>query len=71
MRLPREVHENDLVRCDVHGDRFWAQVTGVEHRSTGDSLVIESLVAGRPLPVRDVEARQVIGYWRKLRGSVI
>ena len=61
------VKENDLVRCDVRGDRFWARVVS---EAVDGKLPIEAL-NGRPIPALRVTARQVVGHWRMRKGSAV
>jgi hypothetical protein len=61
------IHENDVVRCNVRGDRFWARATGEAEDGT---LPIVSL-NGRPIPTLRVRARQVVGHWRMRKGSAV
>lgn len=56
----------DVVRCDVRGDRFWALALTVNK----GSVVIASLIDGRPIPALKVSSRQVIGHWSRRAGSV-
>lgn len=64
------INKQDIVLCDVRSDRFYATVTA--HLPKGDAngkpLAIESLT-GRPIPAYHVSARQVVGHWRKAKGS--
>lgn len=53
------IKTGDLVRCDVRGERFVAEVVGKED----GSLALEPV--GRPfLPAYQVKARQVVQHWR-------
>jgi hypothetical protein len=62
------VREGDMVRCDVRGDRFWAIVLG----DVGDDKKIPiGPLNGRPIPSFRVGARQVVGHWRKRKGSAL
>lgn len=61
MRLAT-VRPDDIIRCDVRGDRFYALVTGEPGKA---GVPIASLIAGRPIPARRVKASQVIGHWRR------
>jgi hypothetical protein len=59
------IKENDVVHCDVRGQRFWA--LAVEDGARG-TLTVEPLRASKPRTV--VKARQVIGHWRMQKGSI-
>lgn len=63
----KSIHEGDIVRCDVRGDRFWARATG---EVADGKLPIEAL-NGRPIPALRVTARQIVGHWRMRKGSAL
>jgi hypothetical protein len=62
MRLAN-VRPDDILRCDVRGDRFWALVTGEPDPKAGGPIT--SLIPTRPIPALRVKASQVIGHWRR------
>lgn len=62
------VRAGDLIRCDIRGDRFFAIV--VTGPGADKKVTIES-ANGRPIPSLVVGARQIVGHWRKRKGSVI
>lgn len=62
------VKPDDIVMCDVRGDRFFAQVGA--RNGDGSKLPITSLT-GRPIPALQVSARQVVGHWRKSKQSKV
>lgn len=58
------IKPGDLIRCDVRGDRFVAEVTervdgGLKLAPVGRSF----------LPAYHVGARQVVAHWRKSKRS--
>lgn len=67
MNLARVCPE-DIVLCDVRGDRFYAVVREHDRRRAAAPLRIESLT-GRPIPALHVKARQVVAHWRKSKAS--
>jgi hypothetical protein len=53
------IRPGDLVRCDVRGQKFVAEVVGKE----GGELALEPV--NRPfIPAYKVKARQVVNHWR-------
>jgi hypothetical protein len=58
----------DIVLCDVRGDRFYALVREHDRQAGRAPLTIASLT-GRPIPAYHVTARQVVGHWRKSKAS--
>lgn len=52
------IRQGDLVRVDVRGRRFYAEVTGVDD----DGVHFRPLVPGAGY--RTATARQIIGHWR-------
>jgi hypothetical protein len=67
------IHQGDVIRCNVRGDRFWAEVTQeLEFNSTLNKKVIRiSSLTNRPIPTHMVTAVQIIGHWRKKKGSEV
>lgn len=60
------IRPDDIVRCDVRGQRFYAKVnrrTDAVDRTKG--FWLDSLDGGRPLPYRLVTARQIIEHYSK------
>lgn len=58
------VRAGDLVRCDVRGDQFFAEVT---ERESGE---LKLAPVGRTfLPAYRVKSRQVIAHYRKSKRS--
>lgn len=62
------VKVGDIVLCDVRGDRFYASV---RDRAEGGSRPLEiGALTSRPIPALKVSARQVVGHWRRRKGSL-
>lgn len=61
------IRKGDIVHCDVRGQRFFAVAVG----DAGDGVVSIRPVAERSISVRSVRARQVIGHWRRRKGSQV
>lgn len=59
------VKPDDIVLCDVRGDRFYARAVVI---NADGALQIESLT-GRPIPAMWVGSRQVVGHWMKSKRS--
>lgn len=58
------VRPGDIVRCDVRGDQFFAEVT---ERNSGELTLAP---VGRTfLPIYHVKSRQVIAHYRKSKRS--
>jgi hypothetical protein len=55
------IRPDDIVHCDVRGERFYATVTDPPHRG---EVAVATMCRER---ARIVTARQVIGHWRKRR----
>ena len=64
MQLPAKAHQGDVVRCDVRGNVFLAQVRG--KLPAGSGLLIEPLPGTRPTTYTQVSSTQVTDYYRKL-----
>lgn len=58
------IKPGDLVRCDVRGDRFVAEVT-----EKLDGNLTLAPVGRTFLPAYNVRARQVVAHYRKSKGS--
>jgi hypothetical protein len=58
------IRPGDLVRCDVRGEKFVAEVTGKD-----DGVLTLEPVARSFLPAYRVKSRQVIEHWRRSRRS--
>ena len=56
------VKPGDIVECDVRGQTFFARVVEL-----GDAISIEPL--SRQITYRQVTARQIVGHYRKAKGS--
>lgn len=54
------IRPGDLVRCDVRGERFVAEVTQKE-----DGLLTLEPVGRSFLPAYRVKSRQVVEHWRR------
>lgn len=65
------IKAEDIVRCDVRGDRFWAIVTkALEYDDVMKKKVIRiASLTNRPIPTQTVTGFQIIGHWRKKAGS--
>lgn len=64
---------DDIVRCDVRGWKFLAIVTKASHREEvrGRGIKVRSLSEKVRIPTEFVTARQVVGHWRKAKGSMV
>jgi len=58
------IRPGDLVRCDVRGDQFVAEVTEKE-----DGGLTLAPIGRSFLPAYRVKSRQVVAHWRKSRRS--
>jgi hypothetical protein len=58
------IRPGDLVRCDVRGEKFVAEVTG-----KAEGVLTLEPVARSFLPAYRVKSRQVIEHWRRSRRS--
>ncbi len=61
------IREDDIIRANVRGDRFYALVLQGSHPGLIDNrpvLTIESL-NGRPIPALHVTARQVVEHYAR------
>lgn len=58
------IKREDIVQVDIKGDRFYAFVTG-----PGPKRTIAVRAVCRPAIRRNVTARQIIGHYRKRKGS--
>lgn len=59
------IKEGDLVECDVRGQRFFARVNS---DTNGDRLIkVEPFNVA--VGYRSATARQIVGHYRKARGS--
>jgi hypothetical protein len=58
----QSIKPGDIVKCDIRGQVFYAHVV-----SKGDRLDIEPL--DKRVTFRNVTARQVVGHYRKAKGS--
>lgn len=56
------IKPGDLVKCDVRGQVFYAEVTG-----KGEGVEIMPVV--RHITYRTVKPRQIIGHYRRAKGS--
>ena len=56
------IKPGDLVKCDVRGQVFYAEVTGKDD-------AVEILPVSRTITYRTVKPRQIIGHYRKAKGS--
>lgn len=68
------VKVDDIVRCNVRGQRFFALVSKASHRNAATKKVgldIRPLVPGKPLLTTFVTAYQVEGIWRRAKNSTI
>lgn len=57
------IKPGDLVKCDVKGRVFYAEVT-----AKGDTVEVMPVSPG--ITYRSVTARQIVGHYRKAKGSV-
>jgi hypothetical protein len=64
------VKAEDIIYCDVRGDRFYASVEERQKQGPRLYLAIKSLT-GRPIPALRVTARQVVAHWRKSKASKV
>lgn len=69
MRIPATPRRGDILRYEVRGQRWWAEVIGRELQT--NNLRISSLAGSRTITQTTIRPRQVIGYWRGAKGSVI
>lgn len=67
------IKADDIVRCDVRGQRFWALVTRPSHEDPvrGRGLTIRALNIRNELLTEFVTSRQVIGVWRRAKGATV
>ena len=65
------IRVRDIVLADVRGDRFYGLVTEPVARSEvlNRRVLQVSSLTGRPIPTRQLSARQVIGHWRRAAAS--
>jgi hypothetical protein len=56
------IRENDIILCDVRGQRFYGTVSAVGKRGVEVSTLCQSRL-------RIVTARQVIGHYRRSKSS--
>jgi len=66
------VRTDDIVECDVRGQRFFARVEQPVHKdeSWGKRVVtVAPLNGSRSIPTRWATARQIVGHYSKRKGS--
>lgn len=56
------IKPGDLVKCDVRGQVFYAEVTG-----KGEA--VEIMPVTKTITFRTVKPRQIIGHYRRAKGS--
>lgn len=68
------IRADDIVYCDVRGDRFMALVDQPMHRDEGlkkRGLTLRPITPGARLRYHFVTSRQVVGHWRKAAGTAV
>lgn len=61
-----DIKPNDIIRCDVRGERFYAIVekpVKLDKELNRRVMLVSSLRGS--IPARLISARQVVSHWRK------
>ena len=62
------IKENDIVKCDVRGQVFFALVTGIVDNPDGKGKMLTVAPITPNVTYYSVKPRQVTSHWRKRKG---